>query len=393
MARGFWIALVALAGPALAAAAPSPTIPFTFDDSRLWVPVRIGNGASIHQFILDTGAASIVLDADLAIRHGLALVAVGDATGAGGGRTAVGRVDRVALRVGSVALKPPSLSTSPLEVLLAGPTGHHAPGIIGAQFFKEHVVEIDFERGLLRLHDPAAFYYRGSGVIVPLRFFEGLPMTTGALTAADGTRLSLRLLVDLGAKSTLLIAEPFIARTDLRHAFPNVVEEPLGAGLGGPTRYAFARARSLSVGRAALSRPVVGLSVGGVLKSDWYDGLLGADFLSHYRVIFDYARKRMILEARRSPPRVAFDRSGLSVRVDGPDLDRLWVTEIVRGSPADQAGLQPGDRIERVDGRAAPVTLSGMRGLLRGESGRPLVIGYRRAGQAGLARLVLRDLL
>ena len=116
------------------------------------------------------------------------------------------------------------------------------------------------------------------------------------MTAPDGTVIPMRLLVDLGAKSTLLVSEHFIGEHGLMARFPKTVVSPLGAGVGGATRYAFTRLPRLALGARGdalvTDSLVAGLSVGGTLRSSWYDGLLGADFLKRYRVIFDYSRSR-----------------------------------------------------------------------------------------------------
>ena len=278
---------------------------------------------------------------------------------------------------------------SELDSLLGPSQGRRAPGIIGSRFFFEHVVELDFGWPVIHIHDPATFHYDGPGVSFHLQLSNGVPMIDGHLTAPDGTVVPMRLLVDLGAKSTLLVAEPFIRAHGLMTRFPQSVVSPLGAGIGGETRYAFVRVPRLTLdapmnGASAIATDslVAGLSVGGTLRSTWYDGLLGADFLRRYRVIFDYPHERLILEAREpAVPNAEYDMSGMYLLASGADRHRYVVRELVAGGPAATAGVLVGDVIATVDGRpASGMTLSAVRRALRSRDGRDVRLDVERAG-------------
>jgi hypothetical protein len=295
-----------------------------------------------------------------------------------------GRTRDLRRRVGDVPLVASTAVVGPSGATLARFTGRAAPGIVGSQFFREHVVEIDFPTRTLTLHAPATYRYRGAGVVVPLRMWGGVPIADGTLVVPGGRRIPARLLVDLGSKATLLVAEPFIVRTHLMDAFPRRVVSTLGAGIGGETRYAFARLPRLALGDGtAADRVVVGLSVEGTLRSEGYDALLGAEFLRRYRVIFDYARDRMILEpsAAAGPPS-ELDMSGAYFTAHGPARRRFVVLHVIDGSPAAESGLRDGDELALADGRAASeYTLSALRDLLRSGAGREVRLVVVRGGE------------
>jgi hypothetical protein len=205
----------------------------------------------------------------------------------------------------------------------------------------------------------------------------------------------MRVLVDLGAKSTLLLTEPFVHAQRLDSAFPTRVENPLGAGMGGPTRYAFARAPLLEVATSKtllrLPEALVGLSVGGTLRSAQYDALLGTEFLARYRVTFDYARRVMYLQPRVSTlPRAELDMSGLYL-VSDRAARRIIVDEVRPRSPAQAADVRAGDVLVTLDGRPVrDLSLAAVRAVLRSQDGRVVRLVFTRGGVAREVSLTLR---
>jgi hypothetical protein len=381
-----------------AAQASVVSIPFDYEDARVFVPVRV-NGNSLRWFILDTGASPTIVDANVAAALHLNVTPAGSTTGAGTNSLRQGRAKSVSLSVGGIPLGPMDVVVSEIDSLLGPSQGRPAPGIIGSRFFMEHVVELDFAWPVMHVHDAKTWKYGGNGVQLPLTFAGGTPLIHGRLTTPDGTVIPMRLLVDLGAKSTLLVGEPFIDAHGLRAKFLKFVVSPLGAGVGGETRYAFTRAPRLALGTAgsalAADSVLVGLSVGGTIRQDWFDGLLGAEFLRGYRVIFDYARKRVIFEPRDpAPGPAAYDMSGMFVLATGADRKTFVVRSLVDGGPAAQAGITVGDTIVSVDGRpSAGMTLDRLRRILKQRDGVTVDVVTEHDGVRAIRAITLRRLI
>jgi hypothetical protein len=387
-----------LVGPAdarpAARSTPAAAIPFIHEDARIYVPVRIGSG-SPHWFILDTGATGTIIDSKVAQEAGFKVSGGETVHGAGSGGSVQAQTSAVFLRVGTVALRVAQPRVMDLAHLL-GPTSGRAPaGIIGSQFFREHFVDVDFARRQIHVFARNSDHRPAYAAAVRLTFADWTPLTSVLLTLPAGRTIMANALIDLGAKSTFLIPEPFINREKLRDAFPKTIEMPLGAGVGGDTFYAFARAGGLGFADApamALKAPVVGLSIRGTLRSTWHEGLLGADFLSRFRLGFDYAHRRLLLTQRGTEP-APFDRSGLFLIGSGDALRTVVVRTIVKGSPADLAGILPGDEVLSVDGlRAASIGLAATRDRLKTPA-QFATIDYRRGSDIRTVRLALRNQL
>ena len=94
-----------------------------------------------------------------------------------------------------------------------------------------------------------------------------------------------------------------------------------------------------------------------------YPGLIGAEFLRRFTVVFNNRDKRIWLtpNAAYKEPAV-YDRSGLRLRAEGPGFRRFVVARIVPQSPA---GIEPGDVLESSDHISAQeMTLTEVHSLL-----------------------------
>jgi len=387
--------VLSLVTDARAATDGARKIQFLFDDARVYVPVRIA-GQAPQWFILDTGATRTIIDTAVARSAGIDVRTLHVVRGAGSGESRQGDAPAVRLDVGGVPLQVAAPAIMDLASLL-GPTSGRAPaGIIGSQFFREHYVELDFAKRVLSVQPPGAGASAEFVAAVPLSFVADTPLARLGLTLPSGRTIAVHALVDLGAKSTLLLPEPFIERDKLRAAFPRTVTTGFGAGVGGNTSYAFARSRRMFFADApalGVDRPVVGLSVEGSLRSTWYDALLGAEFLARFKVGFDYAGQRLLLTPQldTEPP---FDRSGLFLVAEGPGLNDIVVRQVLEGSPAEVAGLAPGDSILALDATpVAALSLGEIRNRLKAEAPATVTISYRRNGKDRVVRLTKRELL
>lgn len=378
--------------------ASAQSMPLQLDDARVYVPVAIAGVGPTRWFVFDTGAQPTVVDARVADSAGIRAVSAGTTTGAGGGRVAVARAADVRLVVGGVALGPQTVGVAPLDSLIGPSSGRPIPGIVGSRFFNEHVVTLDFVRRTIRVGDPSFAPAVGDGIVVPLELAGGVPFARGWLRTPDGRRIAARFLVDLGAKAMLLVNEHFAAEHGLATAFAEGVVSPLGAGMGGETRYRFVRAPAIGIGddpRASADSVIVGLSVGGTLASLSYDALLGVDFLARYEVTFDYARRRMILRPRRDAPRrYEFDMSGIFVVAPDAAHRRIEITEVRPGTPGAEAGLRAGDVVVGATGVAADsLSVGRLRDRLRAADGDRVVLTIERAGRSFEATIRLRRVL
>jgi hypothetical protein len=220
-------------------------IPFVLDNGIIYLQVGV-NGSPLRSFILDTGAAYTVLDLPVAKALGLKLESIGPIEGGAGANPpeAFRVLDAVTLKLPGVAVTGKDVLAMTLARIddctgtsRDSGTGRPMDGILGKPFFERFVVEIDYAAREVRLHDPR------KDTLQPMK-------NCGIGGTADETSF-------VGVVSALRLESLTLPRP-----VTVFVRDPDDAG---------------------------------------DDGTLGNGALTGFRVIFDYARRRMILEEANRP--------------------------------------------------------------------------------------------
>jgi len=164
-------------------------------------------------------------------------------------------------------------------------------------------------------------------------------------------------------------------------------------GFGGTFESRVTRARSLAIGPYSWDKPLVSLSQAatGAFASEDYAGNVGNQLLERFKVTLDYEHRALHLEpgARFKKPD-SFSRSGLQLAREG---SMVRAAQVVAGSPAAKAKIQPGDEVVEIAGRpAADYTADGAAGLLdHGKAGSKVKLVIARDGKRKKVKLKLRE--
>jgi predicted aspartyl protease len=113
------------------------------------VPVTV-DGAGPHTFVLDTGASTTVIAADLAAQLGVRTQAIGAMTGGGGAITASMGVVR-SLAIGAAEVVNLPVAVAGFLVALGQVVGMPLFGIVGYNYLRKFLVTMDYPGGILRL--------------------------------------------------------------------------------------------------------------------------------------------------------------------------------------------------------------------------------------------------
>jgi hypothetical protein len=358
-------------------------IPFELATRHILVKVTVNHSRPLT-FILDTGAGSAVMRLDVAKELGLRLEGNVNIGGAGEGSQS-GKLIRGASwsLVGLDGFSQPVTMALPFTEAQAA-MGRDVDGIIGGEFIRQFVVELDYQGGKMTLHRPASFEYKGDGQAIPLRFdVNRYPVLTATVTAPGRPPIDRLFLFDIGSSGALILHSPFVVEQDLLSTQTRTIQSIGGAGAGGRTSGDFGRVTSLQIGRFVFENPITMFSrdKAGAFANPNLAGNIGAQIAVRFHLYLDYGRKQMIVEpsSRFADP---FDRafSGLAIRTTPPEYTTFKIIDVLRDSPASEAGMRPGDVITAIDGRPAKdLTMTTLNEML--EKAVTYVITLRRGDQ------------
>lgn len=350
------------------------TVPITMAANHVIVQVSV-NGRSPIGFLLDTGAEHETLNTPRLGAMGLTTYGSSKEQG-GGGTTDSSHAQHLSMSVGGASVHDQHadvLDETGLERLWGVPLG----GILGYDFISRFVVELDFGAKVMRLYRPGHWAYRGSGVVLPLTFDEGIPYLDASISVPTKPSLPAHLLVDFGAAGVLTFSSPFVRSNDLvRLIAPNATVSTTPGGQQFYTQNNIAaRIDALKLGDLELKALPVSLSTNtdGAYASSNLAATMGNGIYSRFRVFVDYAHERLILEptADSFKPYSQAPSFGLTLLSSGDDLRTFTVAGVRGGSSAEAAGFKKGDIIESVDGlNASQMTLEDLRNLVADDAER-----------------------
>lgn len=233
-------------------------------------------------------------------------------------------------------------------------TGTRIDGIIGADLFKNFVVTLDFKRQIINLKEPIQFKKPGKEFKEMPIELSGNKIYINAKTyfgPDDKEGLLLKLLLDTGASLPILIhtnTNPSIQLPE------NLILGNIGVGLGGRLSGYMGRLKECSFSDFTFKNVITSFQEIRIDKDSSVlnkrNGILGNIILDRFTFIIDYHRQKIYFKPnKRYNDRFLFDRSGLSLAAGGERLDQFTVQYVIKGSPADLAGLQPGDKVKSIN--------------------------------------------
>lgn len=185
-------------------------------------------------------------------------------------------------------------------VLVSPPSAGFAnmfPGVDGQlcnTFFRHFIVEFDFIRNEILLHDPERFEYKGDGSILEMKVDEvGTYSVPFSFIMLDGSEFSDRVDIDLGG------IYAFKAALGTKHRIrpPSETEQAESYGAQGLMREAGGKIKSMRIGDYTFENPTV--YFGDAQTSRIHPdnlGVIGLPLFMRFDIIFDYFNDRLILE-------------------------------------------------------------------------------------------------
>ena len=324
-------------------------LPVRYGERHVWVKASI-DGRAPDDFLLDTGASVSLLDSAWAASHGVATEGKMQALGA----EATG--DVAFARVGSIRVTGPDgdgveiagqkLAVLALNRFVAPFLWHDAAGVLGYDFISRFVMEIDYDKGTLTLHDPKTFKYTGKGTAVPITLAGTMPVVKATIDGQYEGHFRL----DVGSGSTVDLHGPYVKKHGLREKLGKSIAVMAG-GFGGTFTSHLGRMKSMEIGPYSWKDPLVILSGAerGGLASEDYAGNIGNEIFERFKCTFDYEHRTLYLEpGTRYAKADRFSRAGVQLARFG---DAVMAMQVLPGSAAEAAGIKEGDEVVALDGK------------------------------------------
>jgi len=332
----------------------SVTFPFELIANGIYLPMRV-NGTGPFPFELDTGSFNSIVASELAAEMGIQTTGTTTGSGAGSGSFIAGKVKELSFEfpegVTASTRAGASVSMAGLWPLIA----RRVYGDVGHDVIQYCVVEIDYEKKMLTLHDPATYHYSGKAQPIPFTLWGSYdPQIDGEVIVNGETPIPVKFTLDTGAGGTA-VTTPLVEAHHLQEKVGKVLPAfDNGAG-GGEAKLVTARLAAVRIGPYRINQPLVALTsdTQGSFASKTLGVNLGANILKRFTVIIDYSRKQLILEpnAHFEDPFKA-DASGLVLKAGADNFRVFTVRGLAPDSPATEAGIQIGDRIAAIDGES-----------------------------------------
>ncbi len=271
---------------------PVATIPLKLNEKhQYWIQARI-NGSQPTSCEVDSGGGDhLSLDRDRAAKMGIEATESGRSGGPQDATMIVDGRTRTTLEVAGIRFADTRVSLIPR----ADPDYSCT---IGQTVFHAYIVEVDYQAPALRLYDRKSYQYSGPGRSLPLAVDGANPFVTATLTMPNGKTFQPRVAVDTGGGPALvMLSKGFVDKNDLLHQGATATPDWHWGYAGGQTKVATAQIEKLAIGPFDIARPVIHLwQVPGFGGTNGPDGLLCGDFLSRFKLIFDYDARTLILE-------------------------------------------------------------------------------------------------
>lgn len=336
--------------------------PITRNLDLILLPVRFKGKE--YWFVLDTGSSHTVFDASF--RHEL-----GAATRIVEAQTAANSIIVELFDAPEAFLGPLNLQdcgeVSCFDLtMLSSVLGRPVTGIIGMNFLRGYVVQIDFDEWTLSFIQPMGAdksdWGRGLAMNCEL---AGCPRITGRIL----DRIDVDFLIDTGANATGFL-ESKMFRKILTEKGPKT-SNVLVQTVSGIQQLREARIKGLSVGPLKYQ----GLIFAEGIEGSW--SCLGLSFLSRHIVTFDFPNSKIYFKkGKKFNKTEEADMSGLHLRRIS---NKTIIYSVDESSPAHKAGIKANDVVLKIgDDDVNLCDMWDIRELLRLENRRKIIMVIKR---------------
>lgn len=407
-------------------------IPFQLINNLIFIPLEV-NGVTLN-FLLDTGVdETILLSLDDKAEVSLHSVQKIKLKGLGNNEPIEG------LRSTKNTLSYKGLVDHNHELYIvldqsfnfSSHVGIPVNGIIGYNFFKYNLVEVNYDRKKIIVYQDSKKVQKKLRrfVPVPISIERNKPYITGKVSIS-GEEILAKLLVDTGNSDAVWLFENQARNIKV----PAVnFEDYLGRGFSGEIFGFRSKINSVRISDFNFDKPIVSfpdsISIKNVNRVADRSGSVGAEILKRFNIIFDYRQNQLYLcKSHFYENAFSYNMSGIELQNEGMQwvqetmsletvqLDNTFdgsgnrsksdfkykfslkpvfsIAGIRKNSPAAACGLQANDMVLKINGiEAHRYTLQQLSDLLKSEEGKWFKFEVERNGQILICKFQLKGIL
>lgn len=276
--------------------------------------------------------------------------------------------------------------------------GLNVQGIIGADVFRGYRVEIDYRNRRLTI-SPSSNKTPGKRFReIPVEIYKNKPYFETDVLLSDTTNAEVKLLIDTGSNLPLILYTDTHPDLDVPE---NVVTGAVASGLGGSLEGVTGRVDKLPLHETGFKLNEVTTSFQELIidldttRLNGRNGIIGNPALRRFDVVIDYPRSQFFVRPNKYyKEEFEYDKSGLILIAGGASLNQIYVSKVVPGSPAAEAGIFRGDRIVKINGIGTAFTsLTAILKKLKKKEGKKIKLVLRRRNVKMKRTFRLRELI
>ena len=321
------------------------TVPFTMLTGGIVIlKATLDEFKDTLNFVLDTGSGGISLDSTTASYLGVEKK-LSDKTVRGiAGIKQVEFTYNHSLHMNGLTVNNLDFHINDYDILTSS-YGIRIDGIVGYSFLRRYIVAIDYEKMHFDVYTPGTIKYPRGGYLLRPQFTT-LPMQQA--TVRDNTTVTGKFYFDTGAGLCMLLNEDLVQDSALlkskRKQYATEAE-----GLGGKKSMTLTVVKEVRVGPYRFRNVPVYIfdDEFNITSYPVLGGLIGNDIMRRFNIILNYPEQQIYIRPnKRYTDSFDYSYSGLGMYlVDGA----ITVTDIMKKSPAEDAGFMEGDIVLGVD--------------------------------------------
>ncbi len=378
---------------------PIASIPFEMVGSYVVLKVKINDSPPLN-LIIDTGIRNTLIT-ELMPEDNITLnySDVRDLMGLGEGKKMGALKSNFnTVHIGKLKFHPKTVYVLEQDIFnLSMHTGSKINGLIGIEFFQNHIFEIDYTAYKVR------FYNNDTKLELPKGFsrlpliIEGQKMyVVLSVVEKDGVQKNVKMLLDTGAE---LNAWFQTYKTEAIKIPEKNIRGSIGQGLNGEIVGSFGKISQLYFGDFCIENPIVSFpdssTISYIVNNSDRHGTVGSQILCRFNLFFDIKNELIYFKPNENFKRkFSYNIAGIEIMQILPNVPQAEVWLVWENSPAAIAGVKVGDQIIEINGvNAFQYTINDLKGMFETPSKTPIKLTLLRDGTEVMVSIDMKSRL